>query len=171
MKTGDINTLLDKFYNGETSLEEEALLIELFSQENLAEEWEADRKVVVALSHIQRKAPSSLEQKIDVLIDSFDQKEKSLQQKSRRILMRMRLIGVAASVSIIIAIAMWSQIQHKRVDKTVADTFQTPEEAQAATIQALQLFSQHFSKGMQPLKKADKQLEQTQDIVNKVVRR
>ena len=61
-----IRKLLDRFYLGETSLEEEKILQEYFSSASVAEELMPDRDMFRSLDSIEGEVPvpSSLNQKI-----------------------------------------------------------------------------------------------------------
>lgn len=171
MKTEDINSLLTKFYEGETSPEEETRLFDFFRQENLPAEWEKDRELFISLSAFEPEIPNELEDRMSEFIDSLEKSENQAKKVGRKIEMRRYVVGIAASVLLIIGVGLWNQSRKSSDENFLADTYETPEQAQEATMEALQLFSQHFSKGVEPLKKADEKLESAQKIINNAIKK
>lgn len=165
MKTEDIQNLLAKFYEGKTSSEEEAVLTDFFRQVNLPEEWKKDRELVLSLSEFEPEIPIGLEEKLNSFIDSLEKSETV--SKKPTIKMWKYVAGIAASVLLIMGVGIWSQSQKTNEKSLLADTYKTPEQAQEATLEALQLFSQHFAKGTESLQKAEKRIEETQQIVKR----
>ncbi len=168
MKTENIHSLLTKFYNGEISPKEESAFMDFFRQENLSVEWEKDRELVLALSTFEPEIPADLERKMEIFIDSIEKSE-SITQKNNPKIRIWKYAGIAASVLLIIGIGFRDQSQKTNDAYLLTDTYKTSEQAQEATMQALQLFSQHFSKGVEPLQKAEKRIEETQEIVQRVL--
>lgn len=168
METQDIQNLLNKFYQGETSSEEEALLTSFFRKGNVPEEWDKDRLLVQMLSESETEIPNELEQKIETFIDSLAASEETKNKQRTKIAVWKYVAGIAASLLIIFGIGLRYQSQ-KNNKSLLIDTYQTPEQAQKATLEALQLFSQHFSKGVKPLEKAEKHIEETHQIVRRTL--
>lgn len=167
MKTEDITLLLDKFYRGETSLNEERYLNDFFCQENIPSELERDRNVFLSLAGNDVPVPDKLEWTITSLIDSLDKEE--VQKPPRRTILKMRysLVAVAASLMLLMGIGFFYQQQQKA--DMPADTYNNPDEAYRATMDALQLFSENFSKGIKPMERAEARIEETKQIVNKSI--
>lgn len=163
MKIEDVKILLDKFYRGETSLDEEKRLSDFFRQENVPLELEHDRKVFLSLSDNEIQVPDNMERSIASLIDSFE--DKSVRKAAKIVSMRYSLIAVAASLLLVVGIGFFYQ-QHQKT-QWMADTYKNPDEAYTATINALQLFSENFSKGVEPMEKANAHIKETQKIINK----
>lgn len=166
MNKQDISKLLQKFYRGDTDLEEEKSLSDFFSQPDLAAEWDKDRKVFLALSPSTGAVPSGLKQKMDSLIDALEQEEKKAAPLPVKKLLPGRIIGLVASLLLVAAIGLRTYFRGESNSLTLADTYDSPQEARDATIIALQLFSQNFSKGTQSIGKADKQIAATLEIIN-----
>lgn len=165
MTTEQINSLLVKFYDGGTSAEEEQRLSDFFGSENLPREWEKDRQLFRSLASFSAPAPADLEQRIGSFIHSLEKAEKP----APRIALWVRATAVAASLLLIIGIGLWTQSRQTAETELFVDTFNSPQQAQEAALQALELFSQHFAKGVQPLQKADQRVAQTQEIVLEIV--
>ena len=165
MNTTDIKGLLQKFYEGETSLEEEKILADFLLQENVSDEFLPDKKLFFALSENSVDVPTESSKKIESLIDSF-KNEDSSDKKVKKLHIGYWAIGVAASVAIIFGV---SQIQKSQQTEATlfTDTYKNPDDAYRATMNALQLFSDNFSKGTESVEKANAQLEKAQHIINK----
>ncbi len=71
MQIEEIHKLLDRFYKGETSLDEEKRLSDFFRQEVVPTSLEEDRRVFLSFYDQNVPIPSDLEQRISALIDSF----------------------------------------------------------------------------------------------------
>ena len=162
-----IYELLEKFYKGETSLDEEKRLAVFFQSEDLPQSLETDRKVFLSLTNEQVPVPDELEQKISSLIDLLEIENKSNKATlSKRLV--IPLIAIAASVLLVFGIGIFVTQKHPH-SEVLADTYQNPDEAYRATIDALQLFSENFSKGMQPIEKANAEIEKTQKIIQQTI--
>jgi len=169
MKIEDIDKLLIKFYKGDTDDKEEELLVNYFTQDNLPVSRDKDRNVFLALSSFETEVPSGLEQKIASLIDSLEQEEKKTANNSVKIGLRNRVIGIAASILLVVGIGFWYQSQNSsNRSTTLTETFENPQESHEAVVAALRLFSQNFSKGTETIEKADGQIDKTLRIVNQV---
>ena len=170
MNMKDINKLLHKFYRGETDLEEERYLSEYFRQSPLSSDSDHDSEVFHALSRYSGEVPSGLNHKMDTLIDTLEQEEKEKEKTSaRRPVMKVlpgRVIGLVASIMLVAGLARWAYFRDDGNSPVLADTYDNPQQAHDAALNALQLFSQNFSKGTQSVGKVDKQIEATLEIIN-----
>lgn len=164
MKTKDIEILLEKFYAGESSVDEEKKIAEFLFSEDLPEKFLPDRKVFEALNENGMDVPSDSSQKIESLIDSFSEETSSRRPKIRSI--KYWTVGIAASLALIFAVNMF-QKSNKEETTLLVDTYETSDEAYKATMEALQLFSENFSKGTQAVEKANTKFQKAQDIINK----
>lgn len=164
MKTKDIEILLEKFYAGESTVNEEKKIAEFLSKDDLHEKFLPDRKVFEALSENCVNVPSVSAQKIESLIDSFAEGTSNRRPKTRSI--KYWAVGIAASLALIFAVNMF-QKNNKEETTLLVDTYETSDEAYKATIEALQLFSENFSKGTQAVEKANTKFQKAQEIINK----
>jgi hypothetical protein len=167
-----IDTLIDRFYKGETNSQEEEFLLSYFAHNQDFPQDDADRNLFQALSAAKATLPEGLEQKLSFMIDSWEAQEKGeKKQVSRRhtIEFRRRIIGIAASVLLIIGVGFWYQYQQGGVQSGLEDTYTNPHDSQEAVLEALQLFSQNFSKGTGVFEKADQKVDQTMKIVDQLL--
>jgi len=96
MEINDIKRLIEAFYNGETSIEEEKALFEYFANENVPEELLSEKRYFNQLRRLEIiKVPKELPSKIDSLFDSFEKQE--IQTKRFR-----KLVAWASSAAAII---------------------------------------------------------------------
>lgn len=167
MTTNNIQAILEKFYRGETSLDEEKSLAAFFEQENLPESFAADKKLFAALRQDVTETPVGLSAKIETLIDSFETEK--TEKKATRVRPIYWAMGVAASLALVFGVSQFSNHQ-KSEQPLLADTYKNPDDAYQATLNALQLFSHNFSKGSQSIEKANSHLEKTQKIVNQSIK-
>lgn len=119
MRTDEIKKLIEAFYKGETSIEDEELLYQYFRQENVADEL-ADEKEYFAhiadYSHSE-EIPSGFSQRMDNLFDTLDEREK----KTRRIWIWSGVAAVVASVILFVGY-LWSGNNLDQHNLAVTDT-------------------------------------------------
>lgn len=98
-----IKELLDKFYNAETTPEQERELKDFFSSaSDLPMELEADRKVFALLSQAESfgEAPADLDSKIMAAIDASDTQNNATVSRSKSKLRRI-FIGISAAAAVV----------------------------------------------------------------------
>ncbi len=143
----DIKTLLDRYYKGETTLDEEKYLSEFFLSDNVPGELRVDKDVFLALHSAANT---------EMLDDGFDEKlfaaiEAKKQNKNAKLY--LTLSGIAAAAVILIAVWIGNGIfTSKNIYGTVTD----PEIAFAQTRNALQLISAEMNRGLNSAGKAAK---------------
>jgi hypothetical protein len=146
MDSKKIEELLQKYWDCETSLEEEQQLREYFHQQNVPEQW----KETAALFHYfeQQKSKAVNEQFEKTVLGQIKKpqgKVTNLVQTSLRI---------AAGVAVLVA-AIFFVRQELKKDEPVAmeDTFDDPQKALEETKKALLMISKGFGRGEQQAKK------------------
>ncbi|HHT29094.1 MULTISPECIES: hypothetical protein [Petrimonas] len=163
MESNDIRKLLEKFYQGDTSLEEEKVLTAFFLQDDIPDELLSDKRLFCALNSESVEVPEESARTIEMLIDSFGEAEPSI-RKIRFFHARYWMAGVAASLALLFGINEFQKQQ--RETALFSDTYNSPDEAYRATVAALQLFSENFSMGTESVEKANMHLEKAQEIIN-----
>jgi len=143
MDYSSIKDLIEKYWNCETSLEEEAQLRAYFS----SKEVHKDLKVFAPLFHYFRS-----ESELGIS-DGFDEKVIHQIQKAKRS-PKQRYLSISYKVAAAVILLMFFVTIHQRFiavrDKAVTvvkDTFDDPEKALEETKKALLLVSEKWNKG------------------------
>lgn len=145
-----MNDLLEKYWNGQTSLKEEKELKTYFKSTKVAPEHEVYRSFFNTLV---------TEQVTDV--DSFDAFAKvNLKQSQENQFVKRRWMGlaIAASFSLLLAVGVGLYQEEQTATPPDLGTYETPEEAREAALKMLELVSVKLNKGrsnMQPLNTLD----------------
>lgn len=120
-----INQLLERYWAGETSLEEEQILRSFFSQPNVPEELKQYRCLFI----YEQTEPAT-----DVLGDDFDEQLMSIIERPRPVKARVFTIGqrfaplfkAAAVVAIILTLSNAAQSSFRDDDYTNVTSFERP---------------------------------------------
>ena len=168
MKQSETDILIEKFFNGETTEEEEKLLHEaslnaplgsdkkLFQSEaeNEHSSLLAQRSTLTA-QHLpllqsltlQPEVPLGLEQRLSRQIDQWNSIEKRSEKRVRTAVMRWT-IGIAAGIALIVGIAIPTLREPDAVKYAEEqETYNDPEMAQREAEKALAKFSDCINKG------------------------
>ena len=115
MNKNQIDQLLQKFYNGETSPEEEQLLLTVLNDDGI------DSLLLKGLDEVRHETPmvpADLEQSLSDSIDRWQEEE--MREKAIPVTWRRRAFwtAIAASVAVIVALGWWlshggSQLEHQ----------------------------------------------------------
>ncbi|GHS92246.1 hypothetical protein FACS1894174_09770 [Bacteroidia bacterium] len=177
MKTEDIKTLVQAFYQGETTIGEEQILIRYFENENVPEELAEEKELFLQLYQSGPvEIPENLESKLSTLIDGLAEKEeKKFSPKTRQLW--MWISGAAACIIILIAsgiILNWQpgenanplvqQNHQKGMDIT------DPERIAIETQKALILVSRNFNKSEEQLAFASANLGKANQLLKKQIK-
>lgn len=146
MKYKAINQLIEKYFEGLTTLEEEALLREYFEQEEIPEEWQSIRPLFKHYKNVSL-ADKSFEA-------TFDKQLANQKSEIKKTFLWPIVAAVAA-----ISILFFSLIDFNQTTK-IEDTFSDPAEAYAQATKALQFMGVKLSDGMSPTVKAGNKLDQ-----------
>jgi len=147
----EIRKLLDRFYRGETTLEEEQILQKYFSSASVPEELMPDRNLFRSLGNAGDSVtvPEGLNQKI---LDVIDQQEKKV-VRTRRISI-FSLSGLAAGLLVVIAL----YVGYFREDgpgwlasNQMSDTYEDPQDAYEEARRTLAYVSDKLNTGTSEL--------------------
>ncbi|WP_372948482.1 hypothetical protein [Mariniphaga sp.] len=161
METKEIKQLLQRYFNGESTLAEERLLEKYFQSENVADElkeYEGFFSGISALSETGR------DEELEVEIMDFILKNEPDKTTNKRWLWQM-VTGIAASIIIVIGGVLF--YQHEK--EPFKDTFDNPELAYAYAEQTLGYVSEKYNKGLAGLANFDK-LETAKEPMQKGVK-
>ena len=149
MERKNIKTLLERFYAGETSREEEVFLQRFFSQPDVPEELSAEKEHFLLL--LQWQAESPLDEVFDAKVM---QKIAAPHKLESRSIGWYALAGVAASI--LLVLALWiGNMQDKR--SVLPGTTSNPALAYVQARTALQMVSGNLNAGLRPAKKVTRE--------------
>ncbi|MDZ4707365.1 MAG: hypothetical protein SH818_03095 [Saprospiraceae bacterium] len=151
-----IKQLLDKYWNSESSLEEEKALAAYFNQPEIDQEFEVYRPLFNYFDE-QRQLTIDLEDQIMSRISDKKEKGKIIQMPWRRV------VSIAASIALFLSVllATFQYRNQNNREMDMVDTFQTPEEALEQTKAALLFLSHRMNKASD---QAAKSLSKTQSL-------
>ena len=130
-----IETLLERYYDAQTSEAEERMLKDFFLHEEVPIHLMAEREMFLQLQ--ASKIPEGLEDRLSQSIDQWGKKHRTL---------CLQWIGsIAASLLLLFGAGWYLQ------KPTLKDTCSTPEEAYAEAQRALVMFSTALNKGMKQM--------------------
>ena len=158
METKKIAELLQTFFNGESTVEEERTLETYFKSGNVAEElmeYAAYFNGISELANVN-DARNIEEEVMDFILENENR------EKTRYRRMWQTVTGIAASVIIILGGFLFYQQQQKPFD----DSFKNPDEAYAYAQQTLQFVSGKYNKGLAGLSNFEKLQKATNPIKN-----
>ena len=157
MKTSEAKILLQKYFEAETSLEEEQLLAGYFRQNDLAEEMKPYKKWFAGIEGIRQvQETGSIEEQAIRTIQ-----EQEATPEIRRYDFRIFISGIAACL-IIMAGSMLFYFQRP----SYHDTFDDPAQAVAYAEKTLEFVSSKYNKGIAQLAPVH-QLNKSAQTVNK----
>jgi hypothetical protein len=147
----EIRKMLERFYRGETSLEEEKMLQEYFASTSVPAELIPDRDLFQSFDEGEEafEVPADLNQKILASIDRTERKE----TRTRRISL-FSLSGLAAGLLVMIAVYLFflrSDRNSLIASNQMVDTYQDPMMAYEEARNTLVYVSQKLSTGTSEL--------------------
>ena len=154
-----IEKLLKRYYNAQTSEQEEQMLKDFFFNEDVPPYLQAEKEMFLQLQATD--VPEGMEERLGNLIDQWELSERKAQKKHR--IFRLQWIGsIAASLLLLIGLS-WYMYEPPR-----KDTCATPEEAFAHAEKALILFSETLNKGLRPIEEIEKTQQSIRKQINKL---
>lgn len=151
MELDKIENILEKYFQGETSIAEEKELKEYFSSSNVAQHLEQYRPMFGYFSQVKEQKSTQ---------------EIPLQTKKRNV----AWLSIAASVVVLLGIGTFYFVSQKTTTRAVAQselgTYDNPEEALAATQKALALLSNNVNVGIESVQYV-KEYEQSKNKIFK----
>ena len=154
-----IEKLLERFYNAETSEQEELELKDFFRHGEVPPHLQAEKEMFLQLQ--ASDTPEGMEERLGNLIDQWELSEQKAQKKRR--IFHLQWIGsIAASLLLVIGMSLYLQEPQRK------DTCATPEEAYAHAEKALVMFSEALNKGIRPMKTIERTNENIQKQIKKL---
>ncbi len=149
MKKEELDKLLERYYAGETSAEEEQRLKEYFSGEDVFPEFDAEKEI---FSHYEsrEKIPVPSVNFEDRIINAID----DLEKEQKRISLRMKYIAIiSGAAAVLLLVFSYFFFINEQVQE---DTFSDPQLAYAETMKILYEVSVKLNKGTEALKPLNK---------------
>ena len=180
MDIEQIKSLLARFYEGQTTPEEERLLADFFRREDVPEELQEDKQLFLMLSQISdQEMPTDIAEEITAFVNNLGQTEKkpvlSEVKQRKGIIYRLKTppkmwYRVAATVAILLAIGGGVFFhQHTYTTDPFRDTCATPEEAAIQIQRANSMIAKATEQCITPATKALQQTEATKQIINQYI--
>lgn len=178
MTIEQIKSLLARFYEGQTTPEEERLLADFFRREDVPEELQEDKQLFLMLAQISdQEMPTDIAEEITAFVNNLGETEKKPVlpevKHHKGIIYRLKTppkmwYRVAATVAILLAIG-GGVLFHQRTYTTdpFRDTCSTPEEAAAELHKANAMITKASQQCLAPTRNAFEQVEDTKEIINK----
>jgi len=158
----DIKHLLDKFYAGTSTPEEELLLKDYFLTEDIDDSLKADQLLFNALYSETIEVPAEVSERLDKAIDHMGESSRALKPKRQLI-----PYWVSSAAAIILLCIGFFWITQQSVEPQIADTFDDPTEAAIAAEKALAFMSSQLNKGLNQVADARQEFEKVDQILNK----
>ena len=159
----NIEQLIKKFYEGDTTPDEERLLMDYFlNEEKVDKRWKDDRQVFRLLHDQQIQVPAGVSGRLEEAM--MQMVETSPQSLPLRRPLFYWISGAAAVALLCIGLFFTTR---QPPTPTMADTFSDPEEAAIVAGQALALISTQLNKGLDMAAEAGQEFEKANQLLNK----
>lgn len=180
MNVEQIKSLLARFYEGQTTPEEERLLADFFRREDVPEDLQQDKQLFLLLAQTSdQEMPQDIAEEITAFVNNLGQtKIQPLipEDKQRKgVISRLKtppkiLYRVAATVAILLAIG-GGVLHHQRTyaPDPFRDTCATPEEAAAQIQRANSMIAKATEQCMVPTSKALQKADATKQVINQYI--
>lgn len=160
--TDDMKQLLNKYYEGLTTEQEEQTLKDWLLSEDVPEEFAADRELFLQLQSAatnEPELPEGFSERLEALIDSEAQCEEPQKSSRQSAIRRMFIaVGSVAAACLVFFIA-FNHVSEKSQAANYIVEVKDPVLAREYTVMALNKFSDAFNKGYDGLEKAEKCLQ------------
>ncbi|MGM0620671.1 MAG: hypothetical protein ACQETJ_06480 [Bacteroidota bacterium] len=160
METQEVKQLLQRYFEGESSVSDEQKLKDYFQCGEVAEELEEYAGFFGGIRELSKAADDdSIENEVmDYIL------ENEAEEKSKYRTLWKTVTGIAASIIIVVG----GLLLYQQQDKTYEDTFENPEVAYAVAEDALEYMSAKYNKGLAELSNFDKLQTASQPLRNGV---
>lgn len=164
MNKEELDRLIEKYYRGETSFEEEALLRAYFSNDDIPGEYKAEKELFCYFmdNTIIHEPDPAFEERINNAIKNEDIRRRA---KTGIVSMMMPYMSIAAGILVIIALWFFTT----RTNES-ADTFDDPRLAYAETMRVLLDISSRMNEGtknLEPVSRFNEGFKSGTEILNK----
>ena len=147
IKTEDIKRLLDRYYDGKTTEEEEKTLHTYFKGSNIDASLKEERIFFTALQSSKCPIPVGIEERLSRQISQWNTLEVTNRRAIRHINLRW-VVGIAASLLLLFAAGAIVYQNKNKSPQTEQDTYTNAKDAYAETSKALMKFSRSLNRGI-----------------------
>ena len=174
-----IKSLLARFYEGQTTPEEERLLADFFRREEVPEDLQQDKQLFLLLAQTSdQEMPQDIAEEISAFVNNLGQTKNVVRvQRDKKIkphIFRLKTppkmwYRVAATVAILIAIGGGMFVHQQRTFATdpFRDTCSTPEEAATELLKANAMIAKASQQCLSPTRDAFERIDDTKEMINK----
>ncbi|WP_449018845.1 hypothetical protein [Prevotella jejuni] len=148
IKTEDIKRLLDRYYDGTTTEEEEEALRTYFNGSDIDASLREESVIFTALQSSECPVPTGMEGHLSRQISQWNNIEVATQRTIRHINLRW-VVGIAASLLLLFATGAIVYQNENNSPQTEQDTYTNAKDAYAETSKALMKFSKSLNKGIE----------------------
>jgi hypothetical protein len=175
MNIEQIKSLLARFYEGQTTPEEERLLADFFRREDVPEELQEDKQLFLMLAQISdQEMPTDIAEEITAFVNNLGQTEKTEMKHHKGIIYRLKTppkmwYRVAATVAILFAIG-GGVFFHQQTYTTdpFRDTCSTLEEAADAILYANEIINRSAAPFLRSTMIATEQVNDINETLGKI---
>jgi len=179
MTIEQIKSLLSRFFEGQTTPEEERQLADFFHREDVPKELQEDKQLFLMLAQISdQEMPADIADEIATFVNNLGKSDiqplTHVSQQRKGVIYRLKtppkmFYRVAATVAILLAIGggMFMHQQRTFATDPFRDTCSTPEEAAAELHKANAMITKASQQCLAPTRNAFEQVEDTKEIINK----
>ena len=182
MTIEQIKSLLSRFYEGQTTPDEERQLADFFRREDVPEDLQQDKQLFLMLAQISdQEMPTDIAEEITAFVNNLGQTEKkpvlSEVKQRKGIIYRLKtppkmFYRVAATVAILLAIGGGMFVHQQRTFATdpFRDTCKTPEEAAREILYANDIINRSLAPFRQSANMATEQVNEMNKTIQTATR-
>ena len=180
MTIEQVKSILSRFYEGQTTPEEERQLAAFFRREDVPEDLQQDKQLFLLLAQTsEQEMPQDIADEITAFVNNLGQSDiqplTHVSQQRKGVIFRLKtppkvMCRVAATVAILLAIG-GGVLHHQRTyaPDPFRDTCATPEEAAAQIQRANSMIAKATEQCMAPTSKALRQADATKQVINQYI--
>ena len=180
MTIEQIKSLLSRFYEGQTTPEEERQLAAFFRREDVPEDLQQDKQLFLLLAQTsEQEMPQDIADEITAFVKNLGQPDiqplTHVSKQHKGVIYRLKTppkmwYRVAATVAFLLAIG-GGVLHHQRTYATdpFRDTCATPEEAAAQIQRANSMIAKATEQYMAPTSKALQKADATKQVINQYI--
>ena len=166
MREEELNTLLEKYYSGESTEEEESSLRDYFRKNNIPEGYEAEKIIFGYFDELTEIPEPTVDFEARILA-GIDASESSRRSRIMRKYL-LPILSAAAGLLLLVGSYFYFSVRAEPMD-----TFTDPEIAYAETIKILSDVSSQMNRGthvLEPVGKINKLTKKSFETINKSTR-